>query len=136
MAKQLFINMPVRDLAKSTEFYTAIGAAKNPQFSDDATSVHVISETIFVMLMTHQKWAGFTKKPAADAHRTSEVMLAISCDDRQTVDTMANTAAPAGGKADVNPVQDYGFMYNRSFEDPDGHIWEAVFMDMSQAPQG
>ena len=135
MAKQIFINMAVKDVAKATAFYTAIGAVRNPQFSDETTSSMVLSDTIVVMLMNHEKWAFFTKKPIVDAHQASEVMLALSCDDRQSVDAMTEAAGAHGGKADVNPKQDHGFMYGRSFEDPDGHIWEVVYMDMSQMPQ-
>lgn len=135
MARQIFINLPVRDVAKATAFYTAIGAEKNPQFSDDTSSCMVLSDTIFVMLMTHDKWATFTKKPIVDSHRESEVMLALSAEDRASVDKMIEAAGANGGNADVNPAQDYGFMYGRSFEDPDGHIWEVMFVDMSQMPK-
>ena len=96
----------------------------------------VLSESIFVMLLTHAKWAGFTKKPIVDAHRESEVMLALSADDKSAVDKITDAAGANGGKADVNPKQDLGFMYGRSFEDVDGHIWESVFVDMSQFPKG
>lgn len=135
MARQIFINLPVRDVAKATAFYTAIGAEKNPQFSDDTSSCMVLSDTIFVMLMTHDKWATFTKKPIVDSRRESEVMLALSAEDRASVDKMTEAAGANGGNADVNPAQDYGFMYGRSFEDPDGHIWEVMFVDMSQMPK-
>jgi predicted lactoylglutathione lyase len=133
--KQIFINLPVRDLKRSTAFYTAIGATLNPQFSDDTASCMVISDTIFVMLLTHEKWAMFTKKPIVDAHRESEVMLALSAEDKAAVDKITDAAGANGGKADVNPKQDYGFMYGRSFEDVDGHIWECMYMDMSQFPK-
>ena len=136
MAKQIFINLPVRDLPKAEAFYGAIGAVKNPQFSDDAGACMVLSDTIFVMLLTHAKWAQFTKKPIADTRHASEVMLALSADDRKAVDAIVEAADANGGKADVNPPQDHGFMYGRSFEDMDGHVWETVFMDMSQMPQG
>jgi predicted lactoylglutathione lyase len=132
MTKQIFINLPVRDLSTATAFYTAIGASKNPQFSDDTSSCMVLSDTIFVMLMTHVKWAHFTKKPIVDSRRESEVMLALSAEDRASVDKMTDTAGAYGGKADVNAKQDIGFMYGRSFEDPDGHVWEVMFVDMSQ----
>ena len=135
MAKQIFINLPVRDVAKATAFYTALGAEKNPQFSDDSSSCMVWSDTIFVMLLTHEKWARFTKKPIVDSVRESEVMLALSAENRESVDKMTETAGAHGGKADVNPQQDYGFMYGRSFEDPDGHIWEVMHVDMSKMPQ-
>ncbi|MCP3728564.1 lactoylglutathione lyase [Paraburkholderia sp. CNPSo 3272] len=134
MSTQIFINLPVRDLSKATAFYTAIGASKNPQFSDDTSSCMVLSDTIFVMLMTHEKWAHFTRKPIVDSRHESEVMLALSAEDRESVDNMTDTAGAYGGKADVNAKQDLSFMYGRSFEDPDGHIWEVMFVDMSQMP--
>ena len=136
MAKQIFINLPVRDLTKAKAFYEAIGAVNNPQFSDETAACMVWSDTVFVMLLTHAKWATFTKKPIADARQASEAMLALSADDRQAVDAMVSAAGAHGGKADVNPTQDLGFMYGRSFEDLDGHIWETFHMDMSQMPQG
>ncbi|MBN8736284.1 MAG: lactoylglutathione lyase [Xanthomonadales bacterium] len=136
MSRQIFINLPVRDLARAIAFYQAIGAEQNPQFSDDTAACMVISDSIFVMLLTHAKWATFTRKPIVDAHRDSEVMLALSCDSRVEVDKLTGAAGTAGGKADVNPKQDLGFMYDRSFADPDGHIWEAFHMDMSQMPNG
>ena len=134
MPKQIFINLPVRDLPKAKAFYEAIGAVNNPQFSDDTGACMVVSDTIFVMLLTHAKWASFTQKPIADACQASEVMLAVSADDRKAVDALVVAAGANGGKADVNPPQDHGFMYGRSFEDVDGHIWEAFFMDMSHMP--
>ena len=135
MSKQIFINLPVRDLKKATAFYMAIGATRNPQFSDDTASCMVLSESIFVMLLTHAKWATFTRKPIVDAHRESEVMLALSAESRNDVDRITDAASANGGKADVNPKQDLGFMYGRSFEDVDGHIWECMFLDMSQIPK-
>jgi len=136
VAKQLFVNLPVRDLKKATAFYEAIGATKNPQFSDDTASCMVFSDTIFVMLLTHPKWAVFTKKPIVDAHRESEVMLALSAESRQAVDKIIDAAGANGGKADVNPRQEHGFMYGRSFQDVDGHIWESMYVDLSQLPKG
>lgn len=136
MTKQLFVNLPVVNLPKAKAFYEAIGAVANPQFSDHASACMVLSDTIFVMLLTHEKWTQFTKKPIADARHASEVMLALSADGRHAVDTIVAAAGTNGGKADVNPQQDHGFMYSRSFEDTDGHVWEIVFMDMSQLPQG
>jgi predicted lactoylglutathione lyase len=136
VSKQIFINLPVHDLTRATAFYTAIGATKNPQFSDDTASCMVLSDTIFVMLLTHAKWATFTKKPIVDARRESEVMLALSAENRSAVDEITDAAGANGGKADVNPKQDLGFMYGRSFEDVDGHVWECVFVDMTQMPKG
>lgn len=135
MSQQIFINLPVRDLPKAKNFYAALGATNNPQFTDDTAACMVFSDTIFVMLLTHGKWSTFTQKPIA-APTQSEVMLALSCDDRAAVDKMLAAVVTHGGKPDVNPQQDLGFMYNRSFEDLDGHIWEAFFMDLSQAPLG
>ncbi|HEY8880907.1 MAG TPA: VOC family protein [Roseateles sp.] len=136
MPKQIFVNLPVADLPKAKAFYEAVGAVNNPQFSDDTAACMVVSDTIYVMLLTHPKWATFTKKPIVDAHAASEVMLCLSADDRGAVDAMVKAASANGGKADVNPAQDHGFMYGRSFEDVDGHVWEVMFMDMSQMPQG
>jgi predicted lactoylglutathione lyase len=136
MPKQIFVNLPVRDLARAKAFYEAVGAVNNPQFSDETAACMVVSDTIYVMLLTHAKWAFFTKKPIADAHQASEVMLALSAESHQAVDDLVKAAAAHGGKADVNPPQDHGFMYGRSFEDVDGHIWETMFMDMTQMPQG
>jgi len=136
LTKQIFVNLPVRDLPKAKAFYEAIGAVVNPQFSDDTAACMVLSDSIFVMLLTHPKWAFFTNKPIVDAREASEVMLALSASERGAVDAVVEAARAHGGKADVNPVQDHGFMYGRSFEDVDGHVWESVFMDMSQMPQG
>ena len=135
MAKQLFVNLPVSDLAKAKALYEAIGAVNNPQFSDHASACMVLSDTLFVMLLTHEKWTQFTRKPIVDAHLASEVMLALGADTRQSVDTLVDAAGAHGGKADVNPRQELGFMYSRSFEDVDGHVWEIVFMDISRMPQ-
>jgi predicted lactoylglutathione lyase len=135
MTQQIFVNLPVQDLTKAVAFYTAIGTQKNPQFSDDTSACMVLSDTIFIMLLTHAKWVQFTKKPISDAHRQSEVMLALSAQSKQDVDTKTDTAGAHGGKADVNPRQDLGFMYGRSFEDPDGHVWEVFCMDMCKMPK-
>ncbi len=134
MGRQLFVNLPVRDLESATAFYAAIGATRNPQFSDATAACMVFSDSIFVMLLTHAKWRTFTKKPIVDARGGSEVMLALSAVSREAVDEMTEAAAAHGGKADVNPSQDHGFMYGRSFEDVDGHVWESVFVDLSQMP--
>ena len=133
MPKMIFVNLPVTDLARATAFYEAIGAEKNPQFSDHTASCMVLSETIFVMLLTHEKFRQFTPKRIADSRETTEVLLCLSADSRGAVDEMVGKAAPAGGKADPVPQQDHGFMYSRSFEDPDGPIWEVVWMDVAAA---
>ena len=141
MPKMIFVNLPVTDLARSTAFYEAIGGEKNPQFSDDTATCIVLSETIHAMLLTHDKYRQFTSKPIADAHSSSEVLICVSADSKDGVDTMVDQAVSAGGKADPGPKQDFGFMYGRSFEDPDGHHWEVMWMDMeaaqaAMAPQG
>lgn len=135
MSKMIFVNLPVTDLAASTNFYEAIGAEKNPQFSDETASCMVLSEAIHVMLLTHPKYEGFTDKPISDAHAASAVLLALMTDARGEVDAMVERAVAAGGKADPGPVQDHGFMYGRSFEDPDGHHWEIGWMDMEAAKE-
>ncbi len=133
MTKMIFVNLPVTDLARTGTFYEALGFTKNPQFSDESSACMVVSETIHVMLMTHAKWRTFTNRPIPPAN-SSEVMLALSCDNRDEVDAMNAAATAYGGTADINPAQDLGFMYNRNLADPDGHVWEAVYMDMSAMP--
>ncbi|MEX4010509.1 VOC family protein [Neoaquamicrobium sediminum] len=133
MTRMIFVNLPVTDLARSEAFYEALGFTKNPQFSDDGSACMVVSETIHVMLLTHAKWKSFTSRQIAPAH-SSEVLLALSCDSRDAVDAMNSAAAKHDGTADINPAQDLGFMYNRNFADPDGHVWEAMYMDMSTMP--
>ncbi len=133
MPKLIFVNLPVTDLARSTAFYEAIGGEKNPQFSDETATCIVLSETIHAMLLTHDKYRQFTSKPIADAHATSEVLICVSADSKDGVDAMVDQAVSAGGKADPGPKQDFGFMYGRSFEDPDGHHWEVMWMDMEAA---
>ncbi|THD06582.1 VOC family protein [Rhodanobacter lindaniclasticus] len=135
MPKMIFVNLPVADLKKSMAFYAAIGFVNNPHFTDDTAACMVWSETIHVMLLTHAKWRTFTARPIPDAG-ASEVMLALSLDDRAAVDAMNDTAAANGGTADINPVQEYGFMYGRDLADPDGHVWEAFWMDPAAIPAG
>jgi predicted lactoylglutathione lyase len=129
----IFVNFPVSNLAQATKFYEAIGAKKNDMFSDETAACMVLTETICVMLLTHDKFRQFTPKAIADARAVSEVLVCISASDKQEVDQFVSKAAAAGGRADPSPVQDYGFMYGRSFEDPDGHIWEIMWMDMEAA---
>ena len=129
MPRMIFVNLPDADVKRSTAFYEAVGATKNPQFSDDSTSCMVISDTIFVMIMTHEKFRQFSPKAIPNAHETAQVLLALSADSREAVDDMTARAGAQGVKLDPCPQQDYGFMYGRSFEDPDGHIWEVMWMD-------
>lgn len=133
MAKMIFVNLPVTELARAKAFYEALGFINNPQFSDDNSACMVWSEAIHVMLLTHAKWQGFTSRPIPPAGM-SEVMLAISCDSREAVDRMNDAAVRHGGTADVNPKQDLGFLFNRSLADPDGHVWEAMWMDPAAIP--
>lgn len=134
MSKLIFINLPVKDLERSKAFYEAVGAGNNPAFSDDTAACMVFSDTIHAMLLTHEKWRQFTSKPIVDAHANAQVLLCLSADSRDEVSRLVARASSAGGKADPTPVQDYGFMYGRSFEDPDGHIWEVMWMDPSAIP--
>ncbi|MEO5715086.1 MAG: VOC family protein [Luteolibacter sp.] len=135
MSRMIFVNLPVADLKASMDFYTALGFTNNPQWTDDTAACMVWSESINVMLLTHAKWRTFTARPSPPTS-SSEVMLAISCANRDEVDAMNQAAADNGGTADINPAQDLGFMYNRNLADPDGHVWEAMWMDMSAMPSG
>ncbi|MXQ11979.1 VOC family protein [Microvirga makkahensis] len=133
MPKLIFVNLPVADLDRANAFYEAIGAVKNPQFSDHTATCMVISETIHVMLLTHDKFRQFTPRRIADARETTEVLICLSAESRDEVDATVAKAGAAGGRADPGAKQDYGFMYGRSFEDPDGHIWEVMWMDVEAA---
>jgi len=137
MAKKIFINLPVTDLERSKRFYEAIGARNEPKFTDDSAAMMVLSETIHVMLLKHDFYSTFTCKPIADARQSSQVLLALSADSAADVDALVEKASSAGGLKDPGPKQDMGgMMYERSFEDPDGHHWEAVWMDPKAAAQG
>jgi predicted lactoylglutathione lyase len=132
MNQMIFVNLPVADLPRAMAFYEALGFTNNPQFSDETAACMVLSETINVMLLTHAKWQTFTTRPIPPSG-SSEVMLAISMDSKGEVDAMNDAAAANGGTADINPVQDHGFMYGRDLADPDGHIWEPFWMDPAMA---
>ena len=135
MPRMIFVNLPVADLERSVAFYRAVGAEQNQQFSDDTAAMMGFpdSDAIHVMLLTHDKYRQFTSKRIADARETSEVLICISADSRQDVDAMVGKAERAGATLDPTPTQDFGFMYGRSFEDPDGHIWEVMWMDAEAA---
>ena len=135
MSKLIFVNLPVGDLPRAVAFYEAVGAVKNEQFTDHTAACMVFSETIHVMLLTHNKFRQFTPKAIANARETTEVLICMSADSREAVDDMIARADAAGGIIDPGPKQDYGFMYGRSFEDPDGHIWEVMWMDMEAAKE-
>ncbi|HWD56733.1 MAG TPA: VOC family protein [Stellaceae bacterium] len=129
MPKMIFVNLPVRDLAASTAFYTALGGTLNPQFSNDQASSMMLSGAIGVMLLTHAHYRQFTQRPIGDARRESQTLLALTVDSRDAVNETLARAAAAGGRADPNPAQDHGFMFGRSVEDPDGYVWEVMWMD-------
>lgn len=133
MSTMIFINLPVLDLAAAKDFYSQLGFTNNPHFSDDTAACMVLSDTIHVMLLTHAKWQSFTKRPIPSIE-TGEVMLALTYESRAEVDALVDTAGRAKGVADINPVQDHGFMYSRSFLDLDGHLWEAFWMDPAAIP--
>ena len=128
MAKMIFVSLPVTDLPASIAFYKALGFQQNPQFSDASAACMVWSEAIYAMLLTHAKWKTFTERPLPPPG-SSGVMLSLSMDNRDAVDAMNRAAAAHGGQADVNPVQDLGFMYSRDLADPDEHLWGAFWMD-------
>jgi uncharacterized protein len=134
MPKMIFVNLPVRDIAAATRFYEAIGCTKNPQFSDEKSASMVWSDTITFQLLTQDYFKTYLTKPIADARAATGVLFALSQDSREAVDAVVEAAKKHGGRADVREAQDLGFMYLRSFEDPDGHVFEPAFMDMSQLP--
>ena len=134
MAKKLFINLPVADLQKATNFYTAIGFTNNPQFSDDTASCMVLTEEIYVMLLSHAKFREFTNKEIANAFTTASVINSLSVDSVEEVNTMIDRALNAGGK-ETNEPKDYGFMQQRSFQDLDGYLWEVLYLDIAKFPR-
>lgn len=134
MANQIFVNLPVTNLQKSIEFFTQVGFTFNPQFTDEKSTCMIIGENIFAMLLIRERFQDFTKKEISDAHKTTEVLLAIDSPSRQAVDDMVRKAVAAGGTTYMNP-QDHGWMYQHSFADLDGHQWEVCFMDESLLPK-
>jgi predicted lactoylglutathione lyase len=134
MAKMIFVNLPVTDVGRATAFYEAIGFARNPQFSNDQASCMVWSDTIHAMLLRHDFYATFAVKPIADTHAVSAAILCLSRDSRAEVDAISAAAKAAGGRT-VHDPEENGFMYGAAFEDPDGHTFEAMFMDMDAARQ-
>jgi uncharacterized protein len=135
VTKSIFINLPVADLDKAKAFYAALGFVNEPKFTDATAAAMQWSEAIVVMLLTHAKWKSFTTRPIPDKG-SSEVSLALSLESREAVDRMVEAGAANGGAADVNPPEDHGFMYQRTLLDPDGHIWEPVWMDPAMAETG
>ncbi|MFI5447096.1 VOC family protein [Polaromonas sp. UC242_47] len=134
MSRQVFINLPIKHMARSQAFFKSLGFAFNPQFTNEQGACMVISENHnYVMLLVEPFFQGFTKKKIADATQTTEVLIAISCDSRAEVDEMVKKALAAGGTA-PNATQDHGFMYSHGFTDLDGHVWEVLWMDPNAAP--
>lgn len=133
MARKIFVNLAVKDMKRSQAFFRALGFDFNPQFTNEQGACMVVSEDIFVMLLVEPFFQGFTKKPIADAKKTTEVLTCLSCESRDEVDALVKKALAAGGTA-PNAAQDHGFMYSHGFEDLDGHVWELVWMDPAAAP--
>lgn len=133
MSRSIYVNLPVADLKSSMAFYQALGFENNSEWTDDSAACMVLSETIYVMLLTLDKWRSFTSRPIPPT-TSSEVMLCLSCDSRDAVDKLNLLASKNGGSADINSLQDYGFMYIRSLADPDGHVWEMMWMDSTTMP--
>ena len=132
MARQIFVNLPVKDLDRSVAFFTRLGFAFNPDFTDETATCMIVSDDIFVMLLTEAKFKTFTPKAIADATRSTEVLVCLSCESRAEVDDTVRKAVAAGGTTYSEP-QDHGFMYAHGFQDLDGHIWELVAMQPGAA---
>lgn len=135
MATKIFVNLPVKNLKKSIAFFTKLGFTFNPQFTDETATCMIVSEDIFVMLLTEEKFKTFTPKPICDATKNTEVLVALSSESRAKVDEMVRKAVAAGGTT-YNKPQDHGFMYAHGFQDLDDHIWELIYMEPSAINQG
>jgi predicted lactoylglutathione lyase len=134
MNRQIFVNLPVRDLTKSVNFFTQLGFHFDPQFTDENATCMIIGDDAFVMLLVEDFFKAFTKKDLCDTATHTEVILAISAENREQVDDLVNRALAAGGQPSNDPM-DQGFMYAWSFQDLDGHLWEVVYMDATAPPQ-
>ena len=135
MATKIFVNLPVKDLKRSMAFFDALGFKNNPQFTDETAACMVVSEDIYVMILTEAKFKTFTPKQIVDATKSTEVLTCLTCESRDAVDEMVRKATSAGGSTYAEP-KDYGFMYQHGFQDPDGHIWELIWMDPDAVQQG
>lgn len=133
MPKAIYVNMAVTDLARSKAFFSGLGLTFNPQFTNDDAAALVISDNIFAMLHTHHSFRRFTQKDIVNSHAATEVLLALEVDSRAKVDEMLDNVVKHGGKT-FRDAQDHGFMYERSFEDVDGHVWEVFWIDVSKHP--
>ena len=128
MTTKIFVNLPVKDLRRSMAFFTGLGYTFNPRFTDETAACLVISDDIYAMLLTEAKFREFTPKPVCDASKSTEVLVCLSCESRDQVDDLVRRAVAAGGTIYADP-KDYGFMYQHGFQDPDGHIWELIYME-------
>lgn len=128
MNTKIFVNLPVKDLPKSMEFFRTLGYGFHEQFTDETAACMILSEDIYVMLLTHAKFSEFTPKEICNATKCTEVLVCLSCESREKVNAMISTAVTAGGTTYAEP-KDYGFMYQHGFQDPDGHIWELIYME-------
>jgi predicted lactoylglutathione lyase len=135
MATKIFVNLPVKDLGKSIAFFKKLDFDFNAQFTDETAACMIVSDDIYVMLLTHEKFKAFTPKEICDATKTTEVLVCLSCESRTNVDELVRKAVAAGGST-YNDPQDHGFMYGHGFQDPDGHIWELVHMESRPVSQG
>jgi len=132
-ATKIFVNLPVKDLQRSIDFFTQLGFTFNPQFTDETATCLILGDNLFAMLLTEKRFKDFIKKPIGDATKATEVLVAIELNSREEVDFVADKAMAHGG-GEVLPAQDHGWMYNRTFSDPDGHHWEVAHMDESKIP--
>ncbi|MBD1851459.1 VOC family protein [Leptolyngbya sp. FACHB-711] len=130
MSTQIFVNLPVKNLKQSIEFFTQLGFQFNPEFTDETATCMIVSENIFVMLLTHEKFKTFTPNAICDATQSTEVLVCLSAQSRAKIDEMVRQAVAFGGTTYKEP-QDHGFMYGHGFQDLDGHIWELVYMEPS-----
>lgn len=128
MDRQIFLNLPVADVQRSIRFFEALGFAPDPRFTDETAAGIMISERIYAMLLSHDKFRGFAPNRIADAHETTEVLICLRCESREEVQDLVSRARAAGGRS-YSDAQDYGFMYGHGFQDPDGHVWELMYMN-------
>ncbi len=135
MATQIFVNLPVKDLKRSVEFFTRLGYKFDPQFTDETATCMTVADDIFVMLLTYDKFKAFTPKQICDATKSTEVLLCLSCESRDKVDDMVRKAVASGGTTPMDS-KDYGFMYQHGFQDLDGHLWELIYMEPGTAQKG
>lgn len=135
MSRKIFVNLPVKNLKQSINFFTKLGFSFNPQFTDETATCMIVSDDIFVMLLTHDKFKSFTPNTICDATKSTEVLVCLSSESRTAVDQMVSNAIAAGGKT-YNEPQEHGFMYAHGFQDLDGHIWEIMYMEPSAIQSG